>query len=66
MVEPGSEAAQQSHVWLYELLKWCICQLLLGIQIVTAKNQCIFSNSDKYEFTDTVQMLTAKPVILSN
>lgn len=28
MVEPGSDAAQQSDVGLYELLKWCTSQIL--------------------------------------
>lgn len=37
MVEPGSEAAQQSDVGLYELLKWCTSQILLGLQILAAK-----------------------------
>lgn len=37
MVEPGSDTAQQSNVWLFELLKRCVCQILLGVQIVTAK-----------------------------
>lgn len=37
-----------------------------GASDCNSKNKCIFPNGDKYEFTDTAQMLTAKPVILNN
>lgn len=47
----------------------CLCEHLAdtaGASECNSKNKCIFPDGDKYEFTDTAQMLKAKPVILNN
>lgn len=66
MVERGPEAAQRS--WCVAI--WAANVVYLsdttGASDCNSTNKCIFPSGDKYMFTDTSQMLTAKPVILNN